>query len=71
MKITHLQVFLVNPGRKVSYGTGWGKNTVLVKIYTDKGIDGVGEAFGTGKAKTTEAALFEFERWLKGNATSM
>ena len=66
MKITHIRVFLINPGRRVSYGTGWGKNTVLVKVYTDEGIEGVGEAFGTGKAKTTEAALYEFERWLKG-----
>ncbi len=66
MKITRLKVFLVNPGNRVSYGTGWGKNTILVKIYTDSGVDGVGEAFGTGKAKTIEAALYEFERWLAG-----
>ena len=66
MKITHLKVFLLNPGKRVSYGTGWGKNWILVKVYTDEGIDGVGEAFGTGKAKTTEAAIYEFERWLKG-----
>lgn len=66
MKITRLKVFLLNPGERVSWGTGWGKNTVLVKIYTDEGIDGLGEAFGTGKARTTEAALYEFERWLKG-----
>ena len=66
MKITGLRVFLINPARTVPFGTGWGKNTVLVKVYTDAGIDGVGEAFGTGKAKTTEAALYEFERWLRG-----
>lgn len=66
MKITHLKVFLLNSGQKVSFGTGWGKNWVLVKVYTDEGIDGVGEAFATGKAKTTEAALYEYERWLKG-----
>ncbi len=66
MKITGLRVFLINPQRSVTFGTGWGKNTVLVKIYTDAGIDGLGEAFGTGKAKTTEAALNEFERWLCG-----
>ena len=65
MKITGLKVFLLNPGNKVSFGTGWGKNTILVKVYTDEGIDGVGEAFGTGKAKTIEAALYEYERWLK------
>jgi len=66
MKITGLKVFLVNPGEKVSYGTGWSKNLVIVKVYTDADIDGVGEAFATGKAKTTEATLYEYERWLKG-----
>ncbi|MSU73326.1 MAG: mandelate racemase/muconate lactonizing enzyme family protein [Opitutus sp.] len=66
MKITGVKVFLVNPGQRVKYGTGWGKNLVIVKVYTDAGIDGVGEAFATGKAKTTEAAVYEYERWLKG-----
>ncbi len=66
MKITGLKVFLINPGNRVSYGAGWGKNTILVKVYTDSGIAGLGEAFGTGKAKTTEAAIYEFERWLIG-----
>ena len=66
MKITGLKVFLLNPAKRVSFGTGWGKNTVLVKISSDEGIDGLGEAFGTGKAKTTEAALHEFGRWLVG-----
>ena len=66
MKITGLKVFLVNPGLRVRYGTGWGKNLVIVKVYTDSGVDGVGEAFATGKAKTTEAALYEYERWLTG-----
>ncbi len=66
MKIRELKVFHINPGKKVPYGTGWGKNYTLVKIYTDEGIEGIGEAFGTGKAKTTEAAIYEFERWLQG-----
>ena len=66
MKITHLKVFQINAGHRVSFGTEWGKNWVLVKVYTDSGLDGIGEAFGTGKAKTTEAALYEYERWLKG-----
>ncbi len=66
MKITRVKVFLVNPGKRVRYGTGWGKNLVIVKVYTDAGIDGVGEAFATGKAKTTEAAVYEYERWLAG-----
>lgn len=66
MIITGLKVFLVNAGERVRYGTGWGKNLVIVKVYTDEGIDGVGEAFATGKARTMEAALYEYERWLKG-----
>ncbi len=64
MKIASLKVFHINPGRKVGFGTGWGKNYTLVKIYTDSGIDGVGEAFGTGKAKTIESAIVEYGRWL-------
>jgi galactonate dehydratase len=66
MKITAVKVFLVNPGERVRYGTGWGKNLVVIKVYTDAGVDGVGEAFATGKAKTTEAAISEYSRWLVG-----
>lgn len=66
MKITGVQVFHINPRKKVSFGTGWGKNFVLVKVSTDEGIYGIGEAFGTGKAKTSEASVKEFERWLIG-----
>ena len=65
MKITHLRVFVANPCRKVSWGTGWGKNTIVVKIYTDEGIDGLGEAFHS-LDEPIEGALLKFERWLKG-----
>jgi galactonate dehydratase len=58
MKITGMKPFLIS----TDYGTNW----VLVKVYTDEGCDGVGEAFSTGKDKTTEAALLEFARWLVG-----
>ncbi len=66
MKIKEIKVFLVNPGKRVSYGTGWSKNLVIVKVRTDEGLDGVGEAFATGKAKETEAAVYSFARWLVG-----
>ncbi len=65
MRITHLNVFVVNPGRKVSWGTGWGKNTILVKVYTDKGIDGLGEAFHS-LDEPIEGSLIKFVRWLEG-----
>ena len=66
MKITKIKIFQINPGNKVSFGTGWGKNYIITKIYTDSGITGIGEAFGTGKAKTIEASILEFGRWLQG-----
>ncbi len=67
MKITGVRVFHLYPGVDES-GNRRGKywNFVFVKVYTDAGIDGVGEAFASGKAKTTEAAVYEYERWLVG-----
>ena len=58
MKITEVKVFHLYPGADES-GNRRGKywNFVFVKVYTDAGIDGVGEAFASGKAKTTEAAV--------------
>ena len=65
MKITHLKVFLPNPGNEVGWGTGWGKGLVLVKIYTDEGVDGLGEAFHSIDEPIV-AALQKYERWLIG-----
>jgi len=65
MRIAQLKVFVANPGRRVSWGTGWGKNTILVKVYTDDGVDGLGEAFHS-LDEPIEGALLKFERWLKG-----
>lgn len=64
MKITHIKVFHVNPAQHVADDKNL--NLVYVKVYTDEGIDGLGEAFATSKAKTAEAALYDFERMLKG-----
>ena len=66
MKITDLKLFYVNPGRRTSFGTGWNANFLLIKVYTDEGIYGVGEAFHTGKDKAIEGALVEYARWLAG-----
>lgn len=66
MTITDLKLFYVNPGLKTSFGTGWNANFLLVKVFTDEGIYGVGEAFHTGKDKATEGALIEYSRWLVG-----
>lgn len=65
MKITGVKPFFVNPGGRLPWGTGNQKNYVLVKVYTDAGIDGLGEAFHS-LDEPIEGALRKFERWLVG-----
>lgn len=57
MKITGQKIFVVNVSRT---------NFVFVKLYTDDGIDGVGEATLEWKTTTVVAALEELERHLVG-----
>ena len=56
---------MLNAGRKASWGTGWHKNIILVKLYTDEGIEGLGEGFHS-LDEPIEAALDKFKRWLVG-----
>jgi galactonate dehydratase len=65
MKITGLKTFLVNLGGRVDWGTGHNKNWFFVKIYTDEGIDGLGEVFHS-LDEPAVGALKKFERWLIG-----
>ena len=57
MKITGLKTFVANVSRT---------NFVFVKLYTDEGIDGVGEATLEWKTLTVVSALEELERVLVG-----
>jgi galactonate dehydratase len=57
MKIVGQKIFVANVSRT---------NFVFMKIYTDAGIDGVGEATLEWKTKTVVAALEELERVLVG-----
>lgn len=57
MKITGQKIFIANVSRT---------NFVFVKLYTDDGIEGVGEATLEWKTKTVVAALEELERVLIG-----
>ncbi len=61
MKITNVKTFLV--------GGSW-RNWVIVKIETDAGVDGYGEATLEGKAKTVESAVGELSRYLIGKDPS-
>lgn len=57
MKITAVRTFLV--------GGSW-RNWLVVKVETDAGVHGVGEATLEGKSKTVEAAVAELARYLIG-----
>lgn len=53
MRITDIETFLV--------GTGW-RNWLFVKVSTDEGITGVGEASVGGQEKAVEAVIHELKR---------
>ena len=57
MKITDVQTFIV--------GNPW-KNWVFIKLHTDYGVYGVGEATSHRKAKTAETAVIEMRRYYLG-----
>lgn len=57
MKITKIDTFLVNAGSR---------NWPFVKIHTDEGIHGVGEAYSCGPDKATVEVIKDFEEWLIG-----
>jgi galactonate dehydratase len=57
IKITDIKTFLVGMG---------GRNAVFVKVETDQGIHGVGEAYSCGPDEATVAVIHDFKRWLVG-----
>jgi len=58
MKITEIKTFLVGAG---------GRNWVYVKILTDQGIYGIGEAYSAGPDEATVKVIEDFKSWLVGN----
>lgn len=57
MKITKIDTYLVNLGHR---------NIPYVKIQTDEGIHGIGEAYSCGPDRATVAVIHDFEEWLTG-----
>ena len=57
MKITKIDTFLVNLGNR---------SMPLVKVHTDAGVYGVGEAYSCGPEKATVEVIADFESWLIG-----
>ncbi|MBS14029.1 MAG: hypothetical protein CME19_20835 [Gemmatimonadetes bacterium] len=59
MKLTDIQTFIV--------GNPW-KNWVFIKLHTDEGVYGIGEATAHRKAKMIEAAVLEYRRYYLGKS---
>src|SRR5713226_4728210 len=57
LKITDIQTFLVE---------ACGRNLCFVKVLTDAGIHGFGEAYSVGPDEATVATIKDFKGWLLG-----
>ncbi|MBS7610118.1 hypothetical protein KEJ19_06090 [Candidatus Bathyarchaeota archaeon] len=57
MKIMDLKTYLVGAQNR---------NWVFVKVLTDEGIEGIGEAYSVGPDEATVAVLQDFKTWLLG-----
>ena len=58
MKITDIKTFLVGAG---------GRNWIYVKVLTDQGIHGIGEAYSAGPDEAVVKVIEDFKLWLVGN----
>jgi galactonate dehydratase len=57
LKITDIKTYLVGVGSR---------NLLFVKVETDQGIHGIGEAYSCGPDEATVATIQDFKRWLVG-----
>src|SRR5918997_1814669 len=57
MKVTRIETLLVHPDHR---------NLVFVKVHTDEGIVGIGEAYSAGPDRATAAVIDDFAEWLVG-----
>jgi galactonate dehydratase len=57
IKITDIKTFLVGAG---------GRNWVFVKVETDQGIHGIGEAYSCGPDEATVKVIEDYKSWLVG-----
>jgi len=57
IRITDIKTYLVGVGSR---------NLVFVKVETDQGIHGIGEAYSCGPDEATVAVINDFKRWLVG-----
>ncbi len=57
MQITGIETFLVRPANR---------NFVFVKVHTDEGLYGIGEAYSAGPDEAVAAVIHDFTDWLIG-----
>ena len=57
LKITDIKTFIVGAG---------GRNLIYIKVETDGGIHGIGEAYSCGPDEATAAVVADFKTWLVG-----
>jgi galactonate dehydratase len=57
MKIARIETFLVRPENR---------NYIFVRVHTDEGLYGVGEAYSVGPDDAVVAVIRDFEEWLVG-----
>jgi galactonate dehydratase len=57
IRITDIKSYLVGAG---------GRNTVFVKVETDAGLHGIGEAYSCGPDEATAAVIADYKTWLVG-----
>ena len=57
IKITDIRTFLIGAG---------GRNWLYVKVLTDQGVEGIGEAYSVGPDEATVKVIEDFKSWLVG-----
>lgn len=62
LKISDIKTYLVGTGGP----GGGGRNWVYVKVETDQGITGIGEAYSVGPDEATVKVIEDFKLWLVG-----
>ena len=68
LKITDIQTFLVGSARQEEGNSGniSGRNFLYVKVLTDQGISGIGEAYSCGPDEATVKVIEDYKLWLIG-----
>ena len=70
MKITDIKTFLIGTARQQDASSGSrnisGRNWIYVKVETDQGIFGIGEAYSVGPDEAVVKVIEDFKLWLVG-----